>query len=205
MAIKTTYMRLIIFWRGEIGRFFIAIEIVSYDEYNTNGLQGSSVRTIDHTGSRRPHVDRHGLNHSGIDSIELLDMLCHELTLLINPINGIYLAAGAPELHFINLANARQRAVQILHFLTVTGETLALLAHLLQHFGQFAQLFHIILLGLGHVRIGHDVGQGLLFHEAGSHIQRLDGLRRSYGSCSIYGLESRSSSHGSLTSCRLKG
>src|SRR3712207_3299944 len=92
MAIKTTYMRLIIFWRGEIGRFFIAIEIVSYDEYNTNGLQGSSVRTIDHTGSRRPHVDRHGLNHSGIDSIELLDMLCHELTLLINPINGIYLA-----------------------------------------------------------------------------------------------------------------
>ena len=75
--------------------------------------------------------------------------------LSINLVDGANLCRGTLELHLIDTADARQRAVQVLHLLRVARQTLALLRNLLEHLRQTVQLVDIvgcsILQVLGHI------------------------------------------------------
>ena len=119
---------------------------------------------------RRPrsssaHVDGHGLYHAGINLVQLVYLLSHLTGLGIDFIDCTYLLAGTLELHLINLADAREGAVEILHLLTVAGESRALVVDFLQRLHQRLQLFHIVALSLIH-------GLGLLLR----HLRHISGL-----------------------------
>lgn len=80
IARRTIYIRLIIFWRGETGLFFIAIYSLS--------LRGAP-------GACHMHIDCHGLNHSGIYLIKPLNLFGHLTRLIVDLINGANLLTGA--------------------------------------------------------------------------------------------------------------
>ena len=77
-------------------------------------------------------------------------MRSHLARLLVDFVDGADLLTGTLELHFIDLADARERAVEVFHFLRVAGQTLALFAHLLNHFGEFIEFLDVVALCLGH-------------------------------------------------------
>lgn len=87
IAISTTYIRLIIFWRGDTGLFLIAIVfLLSYGSNGVNGLYepfGGHEKLWD-----LGHADLHSLNHAGIDLVELDDLFGHVACLLIDFIDG---------------------------------------------------------------------------------------------------------------------
>lgn len=66
-------------------------------------------------------------------------------------IDGAHLLARALKLHLVDLGNARERTVEVLHLLAVAGETLALLVDLAQHVGEALQRIDIFRLCLDHL------------------------------------------------------
>ena len=103
IAMSTTYMRLIIFWRGEMGLFFIAIiYLLSLFHFHI-------------------HIDSHRFYHACIDAVELFYLLRHLATLVVYLVDGAYLLACALELHLVNLADAGESTVEVFHFLAVAG------------------------------------------------------------------------------------
>ena len=66
------------------------------------------------------------------------------LGLLVDFVNGRDLRRGTLQLHLVDTADARQRAVQVLHLLGVARQALALLRHLRQHLRQPVQLVNVV-------------------------------------------------------------
>ena len=108
-------------------------------------MAGSSLRSR-RSGSL--HIHGHGLNHAGVDLIELLDLLRHLACLVIDLVDRANLLAGTFELHLIDFADTGERAVEILHLLAVARQSLALLIDLLQRLDQCLEFFDIVALGL---------------------------------------------------------
>ena len=83
------------------------------------------------------HIDRHGFYHTGIDLIEPLYLLSHFATLVIYLIYRTNLLTGSLELHLVNLADARERTVEIFHLLAVTREAGTLLINFFKRTHKF--------------------------------------------------------------------
>ena len=90
------------------------------------------------------------INHAAIDGIEFFNAFSQLACLVIDLFNNAHLLADALEVEVVGLINSRESAVEVRHLLAIVRQTSALFVHLLEGFGQGAELRNVLLCSLLH-------------------------------------------------------